>query len=111
MEPFISWLHQFKDKIAEEPERQVCLLLDNASCHGKDTDLPVLSNFTVKFLPKKPASILQLLGWVVILAIKKRYMRRQIEGAVDRIDSSHQTMFTMWTLNWLLSGYIKFGWN
>ena len=89
LELFFSWLHRFNNKIAEESESKVCLLLDIASCHGKHTDLPILSNVTVKLLPKKATSILQTLDSGVIAAIKKRYMRRQIERGVDRIDKGH----------------------
>ena len=62
------------------------MLLDNASVHGTQAELPTLSNVTVHYLPKKTTSILQPLDAGVIASIKKRYMQRVVERGVDLIE-------------------------
>ena len=43
-ELFNLWLLRFNERIANSPQRKVCLLLDNASVHGTINDIPILSN-------------------------------------------------------------------
>ena len=56
---FYDWLSRFNGHIAMTPGRRVCLLIDNASSHGTHDDLPILSDVTVHYLPKRTTSILQ----------------------------------------------------
>ena len=68
-EIFFSWLLRFNNAIASNPERQVLLLMDNATCHGQHDDLPVLSNVRVFFLPPRTTSVIQPLDAGIIAAI------------------------------------------
>ena len=67
---------------------KVILLIDNASAHGSDDNLPLLQNILVRFLPKYTTSILQPMDLGVIACIKKCYQRRLLNRATDLSEAS-----------------------
>ena len=83
---FKQWLLCFNAAVAVTRRECVLLLIDNASCHGTSATLPNLSHVDIHFLPKRTTSILQPMDAGVIASVKKRYIQRQNERAVDRID-------------------------
>ncbi|CAF0730367.1 unnamed protein product [Brachionus calyciflorus] len=60
---FLEWIENFNNYIRlKDPNRNICLLIDNASSH-KDTEL---SNIVIKFLPTNMTSVLQPLDADII---------------------------------------------
>ncbi len=83
---FFEWQGRFDSYIGRTRNKRVVLLLDNASCHGSNTNTPVLSNVTVIFLPKRTTSRLQPMDAGVIADIKRRYRIRKYERALDLME-------------------------
>ncbi len=88
---FFQWLQRLSDFIERTPGRRIVLLVDNASSHGRDTDIPVLHNMVVRFLPRRTTAILQPLDAGIIAIIKLRYQRRLTERGVDLVENGTTT--------------------
>ena len=80
------WLHKFEDYISKDCNRKVLLLIDNASSHSTHETLLYIPHVQVVRLPASAISRLETLDAGVIASVKKRYMRGQIERAVDLLD-------------------------
>lgn len=76
-----TWLRALDDRMMTE-DRKVLLLVDNAFSHilGDTT----LTNVTVNKLPPNTTSLLQPMDQGVIAALKRGFMNRKTEAAVDR---------------------------
>ena len=85
-ELFFEWLHRFYCYIGKTANRKAFHLLNSAPCHGSIAHLPVLSNFSVLFLPKRITSRLQPMDAWVITALKRRYRSKLYESALDLMD-------------------------
>ncbi len=83
---FIECLWRFNTFIGETAGRRALLLLDNASVHGREEDLPDFPNVQVKFLPKRTTSILQPLDLGIIACFKRRFQQKQAHRAVYLIE-------------------------
>ena len=93
---FYTWLSGFNDYTAQNSECQVLLLVDNASVHGTVSDIPMLSNAPVCFLPRKTTSILQPLDQGIIACMKRRYVKKQVRGGLDLIqDENLSNIYTV----------------
>lgn len=90
---FMNWLQRFNAWIARKPDRKVILLIDNCSAHGNDTNIPHLSNVTVKFLPPNTTSKIQPLDAGIIASLKLRYRAFQLERALDLIDQDVKAIY------------------
>ena len=69
----------------------VVSLLDSAAAHGKESEIPILSNVSIYFLPPRTTSILQPLDQGVIASIKKRYQSIQLRRRAEYIDYGNAT--------------------
>ena len=83
---FFEWLRDFDAFIAQRPDRRVLLLVDNASCHGADGNLPDLMCTEVMFLPAGTTSRIQPLDAGIIGCLKRRYCCRQLKRAIDLLE-------------------------
>ena len=83
---FIECLWRFNTFIGETAGRRALLLLDNASVHGREEDLPDFPNVQVKFLPKRTTSILQPLDLSIIACFQRRFQKKQAQREVDLIE-------------------------
>lgn len=84
---FFPWFLRFDSHIGLTQDRKVLLMIDNASCHATQTELPSLHHVTVRYLPACTTSVLQLLDCRVIAAFKLRYQSRVAERAVRLIEN------------------------
>ncbi len=80
---FFEWLRDFGAFFAQRLDRRVLLLVDNASCHGADGNLPDLICTEVMFSPAGTTSRIQPLDAGIIGCLKRRYRRRQLKRAID----------------------------
>jgi hypothetical protein len=81
-EIFNKWLKTLNTQMVNRNKR-ILLLIDNASCHGKDHNL---SNVTVKYFPPNMTSHLQPLDAGIIAACKAWYRRFHLSHLVDQYD-------------------------
>ncbi len=84
---FYRWLHRFDSYIGREEGRKALLLIDKASSHGTYEQLPTLQHVRILFLPKRTTSLLHPLDAGFIACIKRKYLHRKMERAVDLIES------------------------
>lgn len=84
---FFPWKLRYSELIAQSFDREVRLLLDNASCRVKHIDAPIPFDVSSHYLTKKNTSVRQSLDKGVIRAIKKGCTRLQIGRVVDLIES------------------------
>lgn len=75
-----TWLRALDDRMKIE-DRKVLLLVDNAPSH--DLGDTTLTNVTVNKLPSNTTSFLQPMDQGVIAALKRGFMNRKTEAAVD----------------------------
>lgn len=61
------------------------MFVDNASIHGNNSNLPLLNNMCVEFLPPLTTSILQPLNQGVIVFLKGQQKRKFAQRAIDLI--------------------------
>ena len=62
-------------------------MMDNASSHGTTENLPTLQHVDIIFLPKNATFRMQPLDLGIIASVKYRYRGKQIERAVNLLDS------------------------
>lgn len=81
------------------------LLMDNCFAHGSLASHAQLQNFLVQFLPANTTSKVQLLDARIIASIKFRYIRLQIERAVELGDIGKSEIYTvdiLTAMRWLV---------
>ncbi len=81
-----NWLLCFDTHFARTQGQRVALVIDNASCHENIEKLPQIHHVDVIFLPKNSTSRRQSLDLGIIVYVKRRYRRRQIERVVDFLE-------------------------
>lgn len=79
---FFEWLPYVHCKFVKTDGRNVLLLMDNYSAHGKKETPPELEHIGVVFLPSNMASKLQQLDAGIIDEMKRRYINLQMEHTV-----------------------------
>jgi len=80
---FMEWLEAFNDDMKAQ-QRNVLLLLDNASSHGHT---PALSNVRLEYLPPNTTAHLQPMDGGIIRATKAYYRRHQGRHFLRCIDA------------------------
>ena len=78
-------LKKLNSKLIKE-KRNVILFLDNATCHPVTLDA-LVSNITVRFLPKNTTSKLQMLDAGIIRCFKAKYRKKLVSYIVSRINA------------------------
>lgn len=61
-----AWLARFEAFIWRTSERQVLVIIDNCSAHGKKEIIPELNDIRVQYLPPKTTSKIQPLDAGII---------------------------------------------
>ena len=82
---FETWLKKF-DKHMGCKGRKVLLFLDNATSHS-DVQL---CNVKSKYLPANTTSILQPLDQGIILAMKQKYRKKQLQYIITQMERSKE---------------------
>jgi hypothetical protein len=89
---FRDWILHF-DKEKRQQNRQVLLLMDNASSHFV-SELN-LTNTTVEFLPPNTTSILQPIDAGICAAFKRRYRKMQMEYAIHLDEMGERDIYNI----------------
>ena len=84
---FLSWLKELNESMRSQ-RRQICIILDNCSCH---CDVQ-LSNIEIAFLPKNTTSQLQAADLGVIRSMKAHF-RRRLGNYMLEVDSPSDVSF------------------
>ena len=79
---FETWLKKF-DKHMSRKGRNVLLFLDNSTSHS---DVQLCNVKCLKYLPANATSILQSLDQGIILAVKQKYRKKQLQYIITQME-------------------------
>ncbi|KAF0699565.1 hypothetical protein As57867_009832, partial [Aphanomyces stellatus] len=82
---FNTYLQSLNQRVVDD-ERKILMLVDNAPCHKLDEGTE-LTNVKLKMLPKNTTAHLQPQDAGIIAAFKAKVKQRQLQNALDQIDS------------------------
>lgn len=80
----MSWLKDWNDELKQQ-NRQIVLVMDNASSHGKidDEGLEQFKNIRIVYLPPNLTSLIQPLDSGIISLFKHKYRTRMVDRMID----------------------------
>ena len=90
---FFAWLSRFDAYIERNTGRNVLLLLEIFSGHGKKDHLPELQNTNNSFLPPNTTSVLPPMDAGIIATLKTRYWKLPYERALDLLEESNYQIY------------------